>query len=65
MTTPLHPEMISAIQKAVEDEAETLQLSLDHPHIVKVKADLLSLAQLAKEYEATLAAEYELTQDDD
>ena len=53
MRTPLHPEVISAIQKAVEEEAEALQLSLDHPHIVRGKADLLSLAELAAEYEPT------------
>jgi hypothetical protein len=52
MRTPLHPEMISAIQKAVEEEAQALELSLDHPHIVRVKADLLSLAELAY-YEPT------------
>ena len=65
MRTPLHPEVISAIQKAVEQEAEALQLSLDHPHIVRVKADLLRLAELADECGATLAAEYEATRDDD
>ncbi len=38
----LPDDVISQIQKAVEEEAEALHLSLDHPHIVKVKADLLS-----------------------
>ena len=65
MRTSLHPATIKAIQKAVEDEAEALQLSLNHPHIVQVKSGLLSLAERAKEYEATLAEEYEATRDDD
>jgi len=49
MRTSLHPATIKAIQKAVEDEAEALQLSLNHPHIVQVKSGLLSLAERAKE----------------
>src|ERR1700743_274433 len=47
MRTPLHPDMIDAIQKFVEKEAEELQLSLDHPYIVRVKADLLTIAEQA------------------